>query len=82
MHICISNQGIIASDIGLSPDCVTIENKFQWNLNQNLSNLVDENAFENVVFKMMAILSGQTISQHISSLTFQFLHHNPWYTYL
>ena len=34
-----------------------IRNKFQWNFNQNTKLLIHENAFENIVSKMMAILS-------------------------
>ena len=35
----------------------TIESKFQWNLNWNWSIFIKENAFENVGWKMSAILS-------------------------
>ena len=35
----------------------TIGNKFQWNLNQNSNIFIQENAFENVTWKMAAILS-------------------------
>ena len=38
-------------------DNCTPENKFQWNLNQNSYIFIQENAFENVVWKMAAILS-------------------------
>ena len=34
----------------------TIGNKFQWNINRNSNILIRENAFENVVWKMVAIL--------------------------
>ena len=61
---------IIGSDNGLSParrQAITWTNagilligplgKHQWNLNQNLYIFVQENGFENVVWKMVAILS-------------------------
>ena len=35
----------------------TLGNKFQWNLNQNSCIFIQENPFENVVWKMAAILS-------------------------
>ena len=35
----------------------TLRNKLQWNLNRNSSIFIQENAFENVVWKMAAILS-------------------------
>ena len=35
----------------------TLGNKLQWNLNRNLTIFIQENAFENVVWKMVAILS-------------------------
>ena len=35
----------------------TLRNKLQWNLNQNSYIFIQENAFENVVWKMSAILS-------------------------
>ena len=35
----------------------TLGNKLQWNLNQNSYNFIHENAFENVVRKLAAILS-------------------------
>ena len=37
-------------------DC-TIENKFRWDLIRNLYIFIQENAFENVVFEMTAMLS-------------------------
>ena len=33
-------------------------NKLQWNFNQNVDIFIQENAFENVVWEMLAILSG------------------------
>ena len=70
-HICVSKQAIIGSENGLSPGrcqviiwtCAgllviwTFGNKLQWNLNKNLYIFIQENAFENVVWKMAAILS-------------------------
>ena len=35
----------------------TLRNRFQWNLNQNSYIFIQENLFENVVWKMAAILS-------------------------
>ena len=35
----------------------TLGNKLHWNLNQNLNIFIQENAFENVVWNMVAILS-------------------------
>ena len=34
-----------------------LTNQFQWNSNQNWNISIEENAFENVVWKMVAILS-------------------------
>ena len=64
-HICVGNLPIIGSDNGLSPDRrqaiiwtnAGIRNKFQWNFNQNYNIFIQENAFENVVWKTAAILS-------------------------
>ena len=70
-HICIGKLTISGSDNGLSSwsppshyqnqcwDIVNwnIKNKLQWNLKQNSDNCIQENAFENVVWKMAAILS-------------------------
>ena len=68
MHICLSKLTIIGSDNGLpsiwyqaiiwsNTGILLIRNKLQWNLNQNSSIFIQENAFENVVWKMAAILS-------------------------
>ena len=35
----------------------TLDNKVRWNIDKNSEILIDENAFENAVCKMMAILS-------------------------
>ena len=66
MHICISKLTIIGSDNGLLPGqhqtCWnivnwTLGNKFQQNLNRNLYIFTEENAFEIVVRKLVAILA-------------------------
>ena len=70
-HICISKLTSIGSDNGLSPGwrqdifwtkagillIWTNLNKLRWNLNCNAYIFIQENAFENVVWKMAAILS-------------------------
>ena len=70
-HICVSKLTITDSDNGLSPGRRqaiiwtyagifvnwTLRNKFQWNWNRNSYIVIQENAFENVVRKMVAILS-------------------------
>ena len=69
-HLCISKSTTIGLDNGLSPGrhqainwtnagILLIEplNKLQWNFNRNLYNFIQENAFENVVWKTAAILS-------------------------
>ena len=33
----------------------TLVNKFQWNLNQNTTIFIQENKFENAIYKMVAI---------------------------
>ena len=71
MYKCVNNLTIIGLDKDLSPgrlpshylnqcwnivNC-TLRNKFQWNFNRYLYIFVQENAFENVVWKILAILS-------------------------
>ena len=67
-HICVSKLTIIGSYNGLSPpshylkQCwnivkLDLGNKFQWNLKRNWYIFIEANAFENVVWKMVAILS-------------------------
>ena len=71
-HICVSQLITVVSGNGLivarpAPSHYlkqwlnvviwTCEKKFQWNLNRNLYIFIHENAFENVVWKMAAILS-------------------------
>ena len=67
MHICVSDQTIIGSDNGLSPShylnqCwnivnLTLSNKLQWKGNRKSQIFIKENAFENIVCEMAAILS-------------------------
>ena len=71
MHICIDELTTIVSDNVLSPGrrqaiiwnnagillIRPLGNKLEWNLNQNLYIFIQENAFENVVWNMAAILS-------------------------
>ena len=66
-----AKRAIIGSDNGLAPgrrqaiilnQCWhivnwTLRNKLQWNLNQNSYIFIHKNAIENVVYKMVAILS-------------------------
>ena len=70
-HICVNNLTITGSDNDLSPgryqdiiwtqcwDMVisTIRNELQWNCHQNQCIFNQESAFENVVWKKVAILS-------------------------
>ena len=71
-HICVSKLTTIGSDNGLSPGrrqaiiwsnagilliWTLIRNKYQWNLKRNWCIFIQANAFENVVWKMAAILS-------------------------
>ena len=74
-HICVSKLATIGSDYGLSPwrrqaiirtKCSnivnwTLGNKFQWNLNRNSSIFIQQNGFENVVWKMAAICLGLNV---------------------
>ena len=79
-HICVNKLTIIGSDNGLSPGrrqaiiwtnagillIDTLGNKLQWNLNRNLNIFIQENAFENVVWKMAAILSRPQCVKHVN----------------
>ena len=70
-HTCVSRLNVIGSDNGLSPGWFQaiiwtnigilligpLGKQFQWNLNRNLHIFIQKNAFENVVWKMSAILS-------------------------
>ena len=69
-HICVSNLnhhwfrqwlGAEQATSHYPNPCWNIVNRthgniFQWNLNQNTTTFIEENAFENVVRKMLAIL--------------------------
>ena len=69
MHICVSKQGSSSLQIMACPtpghylkQCWnvvnwTLRNKFQWNFDQDHTFSLKENAFENVVWKMVTILS-------------------------
>ena len=70
-HICVGNLTIIGSDNGFSPgrhQAITWTNvgiliigprgtKLQWNANRNSYIFIQENPFENVVWKMAVILA-------------------------
>ena len=70
-HTCVSKLTIVGSDNGLSPgrrqaiiwtndgilSIGPLRNKPQWNINQNSYISIQENAFENIVCEMAAILS-------------------------
>ena len=66
-HICVSKITIIGSYSGLSPRLchaiiwlnarILLITPLQWNLNQNVYISLEENAFVNVVWKMVVILS-------------------------
>ena len=74
-HACISKLAIIGQHNGFFAwsaqghylyQCWNIvnsnlRNKIQWNLKQNSNILIQENAFENIVCKMVAILSNKQI---------------------
>ena len=70
-HICVDKLTIIGSDNGLSPGrrqaiiwtnvrillIRPLGTKFQWNVNRNSYNFIQENPFKNVVCEMASILS-------------------------
>ena len=70
-HVCVSKLTIVGSDNGLLPGRrqaiiwtnaglfvnSNLRNKLQWNIKQNSDIFIQENAFENVVCEMAAILS-------------------------
>ena len=86
--ICVGNLTIIGSDNGLSPGrrpaitwtCWNIVNWKPWNklrcnVNRNSYIFIHENPFENVVWKMAAILSRpQCGCDDLSLLQFPFTH--------
>ena len=72
IHVCVSKLSIISSDDGLSPSrrqaiiwtnagLLLIGPKLQWNLNQISYIFIQENAFENVVWKMPSICLGLNV---------------------
>ena len=63
-HICVSKLTIFGSDNGFAPANWTLGNKLQWNRNRNLYIFIQENACENVVWKMAAILSRTQCVNH------------------
>ena len=79
-HICVGNLTIIGPDNGLSPDrrqaiiwtnagilLNKLRNKLQWNICRNSYIFIQENAFENVVREMSAILSRpQCVKSYVS----------------
>ena len=74
-HVCVSKLTIIGSDDGFLPGRRqatistnagifvnwTLRNKLQWNLDQNLYIFIQENVFENVVRKLVAICLGLNV---------------------
>ena len=66
MHICQWTRPSLVQKmacrlLGVRPSyepmCWTLRNRIQWNINLNWNIFIQENAFENVVWKMAAILS-------------------------
>ena len=58
----------------------TLTNKLQWNLNQNSCIFIQENAFENVVWTIVAILTRLDVSIIHCYLCFaQSNHHNAFH---
>ena len=85
MHICISKLAIVGSDNGLSPDQrqaiiwtnagILLIGPLGTNLNQNSYIFIRENAFENVIWKMAAILSRrQCVNGQRKFIISHFLH--------
>ena len=85
-HVCVGNLTIIGSDNGLSPggrshnlnQCWNIvnwtpRNNLLWNVNRNSYIFIHENQFENVVWKMAAILSLPQCVKRKSVLGIKFL---------
>ena len=72
MHICISKLTILGSDNGLAPSHYLnqgwnivnwiLRSKPQWNLNRNSYISIQENVFENVIWKVAAILWHQCVN--------------------
>ena len=88
-HICVDNQTIIVSDNGLSPGRRqaiiwtnvivnwTLRKKLQWNFNRNYNIFSQENAFENVVRKLAAILSRPQWVNTVASASICWIHAFP-----
>ena len=78
-YICVSKVTIIGSNNGLSPSRYlnqwrsfvdwTLRNKLQGNFNQNSHIFIQENAFENVVWKMSVILSRSQCGKSNNSIS-------------
>ena len=56
----------------------TLRNKFQWNFNRNPYIFIQENAFENVVCEMAAILSRPQCAGPIYLQDPKCGHYHPW----
>ena len=75
MHICVIKQTSIGSDNGLSPSRrqaiiwtnagILLIGPWGTNLSKISINFIDENAFEDVVWKMAAILPGLNVLSHV-----------------
>ena len=73
-RICVSKITIIGPDNGLLPSHYlnqcwnivdwTLGNKLKWNLNQNSNIFIQANAFENVIWKMVAYLCCPQCVKH------------------
>ena len=77
-HICVSKLSILGSSHYLN-QCwhivnLTLGNKLQWNLNRNWYVFFQENAFENVVWKMAAICLGLNVLNS-KSVSLSWRHH-------
>ena len=74
-HTCVGDLSNIGSDNGLSPGRHQViirtnagcprRNKLQLNFNRNSYIFIQENAFQNVVWKMAAILSRPQWYNHV-----------------
>ena len=80
-HICVSKLTIIGSDKGLSSGRrqeswhiinSNLRNKLQWNFRHNSCIFIQENAFENVVWKMAAICLGLNVIMYLFIFTMRF----------
>ena len=81
-HICVGESGFLWFRIRLvacsAPNhCIvncTLKNKFHWHFNRNLNIFLHENALENVMCEMAAILSRSL--NMLSSTIFRYPSHN------